>query len=132
MYKNSLSLHYVFNITSLRNQQNKTHMRLIATLAMGLALAVGMPSAAYAKKKKKAIDLSALKKDSVSDYKKLVKGATVSKGLFNVYFNKKTGKVYFEIPQEILDFPLEIVYPKIVPKRKEYLCKQKLKALWKF
>lgn len=100
MYKNSLSLHYVFNITSLRNQQNNTHMRLIATLAMGLALAVGMPSAAYAKKKKKAIDLSALKKDSVSDYKKLVKGATVSKGLFNVYFNKKTGKVYFEIPQD--------------------------------
>ena len=80
-------------------------MRIFATIAIGLALAVGMPSAAYAKKKTKAIDLSALKKDSVSDYKKLVKGATVSKGLFNVYFNKKTGKVFFEIPQDAFSAP---------------------------
>lgn len=43
--------------------------------------------------------LSSLKKDSVStDIQKIKKDATVKAGLFTVYFNEKTGKLHFQIP----------------------------------
>ena len=70
------------------------------TLIMMLAVLAtfSLASAATAKKKAK-IDLTALKKDSVNaEVKKITKDATVKKGFFNTYFNEKTGKLYFEIP----------------------------------
>ena len=43
--------------------------------------------------------LSSLKKDSVgTDIQKIKKDATVKVGLFTVYFNEKTGKLHFQIP----------------------------------
>lgn len=43
--------------------------------------------------------LSSLKKDSVgTDIQKIKKDATVKAGLFTVYFNEKTGKLHFQIP----------------------------------
>lgn len=43
--------------------------------------------------------LSALKKDSVgTDIQKIKKDATIKPGLFTVYFNEKTGKLHFQIP----------------------------------
>ena len=78
-------------------------MRLLSSIALVLALVVSAPFPANAKKKDKkaasALSL-ALKKDSLSAYNDIVKEATVSKGLFNVYFNEKTGKLYFELPKE--------------------------------
>lgn len=57
------------------------------------------PSSLYAKKKQPKLDLTSLKSDSVNaDVKKIKKDAVVGKGLFTTYFNDKTGKLYFEIP----------------------------------
>ena len=77
------------------------YMKLLSSITLVLALIVAVPSPTYAKKKKKTASLTTiLKKDSLSGFNDLVKGATVSRGLFNVYFNEKSGKVYFEIPRE--------------------------------
>ncbi len=74
---------------------------IVATLALG-ALCVAQP--ADAKKKKKSelpkVELSAAAKDSIEFHKKL-KDATVAKGMFNTYIDKK-GKLFFEIPDSIL------------------------------
>ncbi len=77
-------------------------MKLLSSITLVLALIVAAPTSVYAKKKKEktASLASILKKDSLSAYDDIVKDATVSKGLFNVYFNEKTGKVHFEIPKE--------------------------------
>ncbi len=69
-----------------------------------LAAVLGCPSDACAKKKKKQPEAGALllKKDSVdADVKKIKKDATLQKGLFNTYFNEKTGKLYLEIPDTV-------------------------------
>ncbi len=75
---------------------------IVAVLALG-ALCSSQP--ADAKKKKKSdlpkTELSGAAKDSVEFYKKL-KDATVTKGMFNTYLDKK-GKLFFEIPDSILD-----------------------------
>ena len=79
-------------------------MKLLSSITLVLALIVAAPSSVYAKKKKEtkktASLTSILKKDSLSAYNDIVKESTLSKGLFNVYFNEKSGKVYFEIPSE--------------------------------
>ena len=77
-------------------------MKLLSSITLVLALIVAAPSSVYARKKKEktASLTSVLKKDSLSAYNDIVKDATLSKGLFNVYFNEKSGKVYFEIPRE--------------------------------
>lgn len=61
------------------------------------------PTGIQAKKdKKKDLLTNVLKKDSLSDFNRMVKDAKVQKGLFNVWFNEKTGKLYFEIPDSAL------------------------------
>lgn len=64
-----------------------------------------------AKKKKVAslpkVELSAAAKDSVAFHKKL-KDAKVSRGLFNTYLDKN-GKLYFELPDSVLDKPMMLV-----------------------
>lgn len=77
-------------------------MKLLSSITLVLALIVAAPSSVYARKKKEktASLTSVLKKDSLSAYNDIVKDATLNKGLFNVYFNEKSGKVYFEIPRE--------------------------------
>lgn len=77
-------------------------MKLLSSVTLVLALIVAAPSSVYARKKKEktASLTSILKKDSLSAYNDIVKDATLNKGLFNVYFNEKSGKVYFEIPRE--------------------------------
>ncbi len=68
-------------------------------LAAGIIMAPVMSQEVCAKKKNKKIELPALKKDSVaSDYKKIVKDSKISKGLFNLIYKGKEGKLYFEIP----------------------------------
>lgn len=72
---------------------------LIYSIGLLIGISVGFVPQANAKKKKATLSLTALKKDSVgADVKKIKKDATVKKGLFTVYFNEKTGKLYFEIP----------------------------------
>ena len=67
-------------------------------LAVLLALLL-TPATMDAKKKQPKLDLTSLKTDSVNaDVKKIKKDATVGQGLFATYFNEKTGKLYFEIP----------------------------------
>lgn len=77
-------------------------MKLLSSITLVLALIVAAPSSVYARKKKEktASLTSMLKKDSLSAYNDIVKDATLNQGLFNVYFNEKSGKVYFEIPRE--------------------------------
>ncbi len=80
-------------------------MKKISLYLGALFLCFGMittlPSAA---KKKPKIDLTAVKKDSVNaDLKKIKKDATVKKGLLTTYFNEKTGKLYFEIPDSMFN-----------------------------
>ena len=69
-------------------------------LAAGIIMTPAISQEANAKKKKdKQIALAVLKKDSVaSDYKKIIKDSKVSKGLFNLIYKGKEGKLYFEIP----------------------------------
>lgn len=69
-------------------------------LAAGIIMTPAISQEANAKKKKdKQIALAGLKKDSVaSDYKKIIKDSKVSKGLFNLIYKGKEGKLYFEIP----------------------------------
>lgn len=74
----------------------------VACLAIG-ALCPSQP--AYAKKKKKIelpkTELSGAAKDS-ADFHKKIKDAVVTRGVFNTYLDKK-GKLYFEIPDSVLD-----------------------------
>ena len=74
----------------------------VACLTIG-ALCVAQPVSSKKKKKlelpKK--ELSTAAKDSIEFHKKL-KDATVSRGMFTTYLDKK-GKLYFEIPDSILD-----------------------------
>ncbi len=68
-------------------------------LAASLCLTPILVQNADAKKKNKKIDLTTLKKDSIpSDYGKIIKGGSVSKGLFSLIYKGKEGKLYFEIP----------------------------------
>lgn len=69
------------------------------TLAI-ILLVSAFPTEVYAKKKRKPkVSLAGLQGDSVSaDLKKIKKDATIAKGLFTTYFNEKTGKLYFEVP----------------------------------
>ncbi len=64
-----------------------------------LAFIMTWPAALHAKKKKtKTVALSVLKKDSVGgDYAKIVKDAKRHDGLFTMFFNGKTGKLYMEM-----------------------------------
>ncbi|MBR1469753.1 MAG: zinc-dependent metalloprotease [Prevotella sp.] len=69
-----------------------------------LLCAVSLSSEA---KKKKTVKnnplLSTVKKDSVgAEVQKIKKDATMKKGLFTVYFNEKTGKLHFQIPDSAL------------------------------
>ena len=74
------------------------HVAIVVLSAILLA-----PATMEAKKKQPKIDLTALKTDSVnSDVKKITKEATVARGFFNTYFNEKTGKLYFEIPDSVM------------------------------
>ena len=69
---------------------------LLCTIACGL----GISTLAREKKPVKGNKiLTSLKKDSLgTEVQKIVKDATRKKGLFNVFFNEKTGKLYFQIP----------------------------------
>lgn len=70
---------------------------------LSLVVAFASPAVSLAKKKKPQLNLSALKADSVNaDVKKITKDAVKVKGLFTTYFNEKTGKLYFEIPDSAL------------------------------
>lgn len=75
-------------------------MRISALLlAAGLCLFTSVAQNAEAKKKRKKIDLTALKTDSINaDYKKITKDGSVSGGLFTLIYKGKEGKLYFEIP----------------------------------
>lgn len=74
----------------------------VACLAIG-ALCSSQP--ADAKKKKKIelpkTELSGAAKDS-ADFHKKIRDAVVTRGVFNTYLDKK-GKLYFEIPDSVLD-----------------------------
>ena len=73
-------------------------MNRIVAITVALSLLAGHAQGVQAKKKKKA-DLTLVKKDSVNtDYKKIVTGAQVRRGLFTVIFKEKEGKLYFELP----------------------------------
>ena len=77
-------------------------MKKLILMIATCAVAFAVPSATYGKKSKKpAVSaLSALaKSDSLgADVSKIKKDATVKQGFFTTYFNEKTGKLYFEIP----------------------------------
>lgn len=76
-------------------------MRRFLLIASLLCIFVAQGVDVQAKKKKNAL-LSALKTDSVNaDYKKVTKGAKLTKGLFTVIWNSKDGKLYFEIPDDM-------------------------------
>lgn len=67
---------------------------------MALVFLLGGSTQTMAKKKSKKKSLASLvqSKDSVNaDYKKVLKDATVAKGLFTTITNKKEGKLYFEL-----------------------------------
>lgn len=86
--------------------------QFIPLAAIGAVIALGLTTPAdLSAKKKKAelpkIELSQVAKDSVAFRKKL-KEAAVSNGLFNTYFDKK-GKLYFEIPDSILGKEMMLV-----------------------
>ena len=79
------------------------NMKRLLFLA-ALLCAVSLSSEA---KKKKTVKnntlLSTVKKDSVgAEVQKIKKDATEKKGLFTVYFNEKTGKLHFQIPDSAL------------------------------
>jgi len=74
----------------------------VCFIVMLLLVACVHPFTSYAKKKQPKIGLASLKTDSVNaDVKKIKKDAVVGRGLFTTYFNDKTGKLYFEIPDSI-------------------------------
>ena len=65
---------------------------------------IGINSSFTFKKKSKTPPPSSIeaKKDSVNgDYKKILRNATVKKGLFTTIYNSKEGKLYFEIPDSV-------------------------------
>ena len=74
---------------------------ILAVLTLGVIVFTSS-TVVYGKKSKKVAvkGLSALvKNDSLnSDVGKIKKDATVKQGFFTTYFNEKTGKLYFEIP----------------------------------
>lgn len=68
-----------------------------------MLLFVMNPANIQAKKKKKP-SLSLLSRDSIGgDMSKIKKDATVKNGLFTVYFNEKTGKLYFSVPKKAME-----------------------------
>jgi hypothetical protein len=78
--------------------QKRTNIIVVLLMA-----ALVFPTCSWAKKKQPKIDMTSLKADSVNaDAKKIKKDATVGQGLFTTYFNEKTGKLYFEIPDSAL------------------------------
>ena len=84
-------------------------MKLKSTIAVASAVAIGClccTQPAFSKKKKKIAlpaktELSGAAKDS-ADFHKKIKDAVVARGMFNTYLDKK-GKLYFEIPDSILN-----------------------------
>ncbi|MBD5280812.1 MAG: zinc-dependent metalloprotease [Bacteroides sp.] len=84
-------------------------MKLKSTIALASAVALGClccTQPAFSKKKKKIAlptktELSGAAKDS-ADFHKKIKDAVVARGMFNTYLDKK-GKLYFEIPDSILN-----------------------------
>ena len=72
--------------------------RLSLVLLLAGVFVTTSPFQALAKKKKEALSLPSLMSDSLSAYKKLIKGADKKVGLFTVYFNKEKGDLYFELP----------------------------------
>ena len=78
--------------------------RIVIFLFCALLMATFSVTDATAKKKKKAAQaLTAMKSDSTSsEAKKLTKDAVRRQGLFTTYFNEKTGKLYFEIPDSMM------------------------------
>lgn len=77
-------------------------MHYIYPVALGMALLSFSPAGLQAKKKNAKSLAALVRADSLSDYKKVIKEAKLKKGLFNVWFNEKTGKLYFEIPDSAL------------------------------
>ncbi|MBD5304396.1 MAG: zinc-dependent metalloprotease [Bacteroides sp.] len=81
---------------------------IAATILCGTAL---VPADLSAKKKKKLElpkpELSQAAKDSVA-FRKKIKDAKVSRGLFTTYLDK-SGKLYFELPDSVLDKPMMLV-----------------------
>lgn len=77
----------------------------LAILALTTALLFGaagrQEACAKIGKKKSKLALTALKTDSVSDYKKYTKDAERHPGLLTVYFNSKKGELYFDIPDSL-------------------------------
>lgn len=76
------------------------HLIIVCTILMQAA-----PCYTLAKRKKSKnkdiATLSLLKKDSTNkDLEKVKKDATVLRGMFTLYFNEKTGKLYFSLPEE--------------------------------
>lgn len=89
-------------------KRNIISLAVVGAIAATGALA---PADLSAKKKKKVelpkVELSQAAKDSVAFRKKL-KGATVSRGLFNTYLDKK-GKLYFELPESVFGKEMMLV-----------------------
>lgn len=77
-------------------------MRKTTLMSVLFGLIIFTPPIAYGKKSKKSSVksfTSLVKTDSIgSDIGKIKKDATVNQGFFTTYFNEKTGKLYFEIP----------------------------------
>jgi hypothetical protein len=86
--------------TKVKRTKYRFDMRISTLLlAASICLFSSVAQNAEAKKKKKKIDLTALKTDSINaDYKKITKDGSVSQGLFTLIFKGKEGKLYFEIP----------------------------------
>ncbi len=84
-------------------------MKFNSTIAVVSIVAIGSlccTQPAFSKKKKKIaalpkVELTGAAKDS-ADFHKKIKDATVAHGMFNTYLDKK-GKLYFEVPDSILD-----------------------------
>ncbi len=93
-------------MTNKKHIGRRSSARFILWSVALLALMIAAPTSLHAKKKKKisTTALSALKKDSVGGtYAKTIKDAKRHNGLFTMFFNAKTGKLYMEMTKESFD-----------------------------
>ena len=85
-----------------KHKMNIIMQKRVCVAFVLLSVLLVQPCISWAKKKQPKIDLTSLKGDSVNaEVKKLKKDAVVGHGLFATYFNEKTGKLYFEIPDSV-------------------------------
>jgi len=93
---------FIHNIMTSRMKLKTVRYAAVVCLTIG-ALCSSQPAAAKKKKKIELpkTELSGAAKDS-ADFHKKIKDAVVTRGVFNTYLDKK-GKLYFEIPDSVLD-----------------------------